>query len=86
MKSLCATAYPRAGNFLQQELALITGAVDLMTVDVQCRDAGTEDCCGMLSHETHYNIGQGKDRRRGAYRIPPGKWSRYGKTDIKEGH
>lgn len=25
-----------AGNFLQQELALITGAVDLMMVDVQC--------------------------------------------------
>lgn len=27
---------PCAGNFLQQELALITGAVELMTVDVQC--------------------------------------------------
>lgn len=27
---------PVAGNFLQQELALITGAVDLMMVDVQC--------------------------------------------------
>jgi len=27
---------PIAGNFLQQELALITGAVDLMMVDVQC--------------------------------------------------
>ncbi len=25
-----------AGNFLQQELALVTGAIDLMTVDVQC--------------------------------------------------
>jgi anaerobic carbon-monoxide dehydrogenase catalytic subunit len=25
-----------AGNFLQQELALVTGAVELMTVDVQC--------------------------------------------------
>jgi carbon-monoxide dehydrogenase catalytic subunit len=25
-----------AGNFLQQELAIVTGAVDLMTVDVQC--------------------------------------------------
>jgi carbon-monoxide dehydrogenase catalytic subunit len=27
---------PVAGNFLQQELAIITGAVDLMVVDVQC--------------------------------------------------
>ena len=27
---------PVAGNFLQQEFAIITGAVDLMTVDVQC--------------------------------------------------
>ncbi len=28
---------PVAGNFLQQELAITTGAVDLMTVDVQCQ-------------------------------------------------
>ena len=27
---------PMAGNFLQQELALVTGAVDVMVVDVQC--------------------------------------------------
>lgn len=27
---------PCAGNFLQQELALVTGAVEVMTVDVQC--------------------------------------------------
>jgi carbon-monoxide dehydrogenase catalytic subunit len=27
---------PLAGSFLQQELALVTGAVDLMVVDVQC--------------------------------------------------
>ena len=27
---------PIAGNFLQQELAIITGAVDAMVVDVQC--------------------------------------------------
>jgi len=28
---------PVAGNFLQQELAITTGAVELMTVDVQCQ-------------------------------------------------
>ncbi|MGQ9730024.1 MAG: anaerobic carbon-monoxide dehydrogenase catalytic subunit [Candidatus Zipacnadales bacterium] len=41
---LCCTAneilmrhgIPSAGSFLQQELAVMTGAVDLMTVDVQC--------------------------------------------------
>jgi carbon-monoxide dehydrogenase catalytic subunit len=27
---------PLAGNFLQQELALVTGAVDVMVVDIQC--------------------------------------------------
>lgn len=31
---------PVAGNFLQQELAMVTGAVDLMTVDVQCEMQG----------------------------------------------
>jgi len=41
---LCCTAnevlvrrgFPVAGNFLQQELALLTGAVDLLLVDLQC--------------------------------------------------
>ena len=27
---------PVAGNFLQQELAIVTGAVDAMVVDIQC--------------------------------------------------
>jgi carbon-monoxide dehydrogenase catalytic subunit len=38
---------PVAGNFLQQELALVTGAVELMTVDVQCEMQGLKtmaDC------------------------------------------
>jgi carbon-monoxide dehydrogenase catalytic subunit len=34
---------PCAGNFLQQELALVTGAVDAMTVDVQCQMQGLQD-------------------------------------------
>jgi len=44
LAGICCTAneilmrhgVPIAGNFLQQELALVTGAVELMTVDVQC--------------------------------------------------
>jgi len=44
LAGICCTAneilmrhgIPIAGNFLQQELALVTGAVDVMIVDVQC--------------------------------------------------
>lgn len=44
LAGMCCTAneilmrhgYPIAGNFLQQELAITTGAVDAMVVDVQC--------------------------------------------------
>jgi carbon-monoxide dehydrogenase catalytic subunit len=44
LAGMCCTAneilmrhgIPVAGNFLQQELAIMTGAVDLMAVDVQC--------------------------------------------------
>jgi len=44
LAGMCCTAneilmrhgIPVAGNFLQQELAILTGAVDLMMVDVQC--------------------------------------------------
>jgi carbon-monoxide dehydrogenase catalytic subunit len=34
---------PCAGNFLQQELAMVTGAVEVMTVDVQCEMQGLKD-------------------------------------------
>ena len=44
LAGMCCTAneilmrhgIPLAGNFLQQELALVTGAVDTMVVDIQC--------------------------------------------------
>ncbi|MCK4368203.1 MAG: anaerobic carbon-monoxide dehydrogenase catalytic subunit [Dehalococcoidales bacterium] len=44
LAGMCCTAneilmrhgVPLAGNFLQQELALVTGAVDVMVVDIQC--------------------------------------------------
>jgi anaerobic carbon-monoxide dehydrogenase catalytic subunit len=44
LAGMCCTAneilvrhgFPVAGNFMQQELAIITGAVDAMVVDVQC--------------------------------------------------
>ncbi|MBN1797550.1 MAG: anaerobic carbon-monoxide dehydrogenase catalytic subunit [Spirochaetales bacterium] len=37
---------PVAGNFLQQELALMTGAVELMVVDVQCLMPGLNSVAG----------------------------------------
>ena len=37
---------PIAGNFLQQELALLTGAVELMVVDVQCLMPGLSRLAG----------------------------------------
>lgn len=48
LAGICCTAneilmrrgVPPAGNFLQQELAIITGAVDAMVVDVQCTMQG----------------------------------------------
>lgn len=48
LAGICCTAnevlmrqgIPSAGNFLHQELALLTGAVDAMVVDVQCVFAG----------------------------------------------
>ncbi len=35
-ETLMREGVPLAGNFLQQELALLTGAVDAMVVDIQC--------------------------------------------------
>lgn len=40
---LMRQGYPALGNFLSQELALLTGAVDLMVVDVQCVMPGVND-------------------------------------------
>ncbi|MCL2813015.1 MAG: anaerobic carbon-monoxide dehydrogenase catalytic subunit [Oscillospiraceae bacterium] len=51
LAGLCCTAneilmrhgVPIAGNFLQQELAIITGAVEMMVIDVQCCMPGLPD-------------------------------------------
>jgi len=37
---------PVAGNFLQQELAILTGAIELMVVDVQCLMPGLKNVAG----------------------------------------
>jgi carbon-monoxide dehydrogenase catalytic subunit len=51
LAGLCCTAneilmrhgVPVAGNFLQQELAIVTGAVEMMVIDVQCCMPGLPD-------------------------------------------
>ena len=49
---------PLAGNFLQQELALATNAVDAMVVDVQC----VMQSLGRLSQNYHTEIISTSDR------------------------
>ena len=54
ISGICCTAneillrngIPVAGNFLQQELAVATGAVDAMIVDVQCIMSSLAEFCG----------------------------------------
>ncbi len=54
LAGICCTAneilmrhgIPLAGSFLQQELALFTGAVDLMVVDVQCLMPALKEAAG----------------------------------------
>jgi anaerobic carbon-monoxide dehydrogenase catalytic subunit len=54
LAGMCCTAnevlmrrgVPIAGNFLQQELAIVTGAVEVMVVDVQCIMQGLVDVAG----------------------------------------
>jgi carbon-monoxide dehydrogenase catalytic subunit len=48
---LMRQGYPVAGNFLSQELAVLTGAVDLMVVDVQCVMPGLSDVAACFHTE-----------------------------------
>jgi len=64
---------PVAGNFLQQELAVMTGVVDLMAVDVQCIMPALGSLSGcfhtklfavrLFSYETYYNFAKVQDCR-----------------------
>jgi carbon-monoxide dehydrogenase catalytic subunit len=59
VSGICCTAneilmrhgIPVAGNFLQQELAIVTGAVDAMVVDVQCIMASLSELCSTYHTE-----------------------------------
>ena len=55
---------PVAGNFLQQELAIITGAVDLMVVDVQCIMPVPGQSDQLLPYQTGHNLAQDQNAWR----------------------
>ena len=75
---------PMAGNYLQQELAIITGAVDAMVVDVQCDHAVPGQRGQVLPHQADHHRPPGPDRQARPCTSPlttimpwtsPGRWS-----------
>ena len=77
---------PCAGNFLQQELALVTGAVEVMTVDVQCEMQGLADVAECFHTKLITTSDRAKIEGRRAHRVPPRDRPRYGKEDPEDGH
>ena len=73
LAGMCCTAneilvrhgMPIAGNFLQQELAIVTGAVDAMVVDVQCIMENLANVAALLSYQNDHHQHQGQDKVRG---------------------
>ncbi len=59
---------PVAGNVLQQELAVLTGAVEAMIVDVQCIMPSLPELC--KCHHTHLITTSAKGRMPGAIHHP----------------
>ena len=60
---------PVAGNFLQQELAIVTGAVDAMVVDVQCEMQSLAQVAKCYHTKLITTSAEGEDRRGHAYRV-----------------
>ncbi len=59
---------PAAGSFLQQELGVMTGAVDAMIVDVQCWMPALVELCDTFFH-TELTTTSPKGKVRGAHHI-----------------
>ncbi|MCX7912288.1 MAG: anaerobic carbon-monoxide dehydrogenase catalytic subunit [Dehalococcoidales bacterium] len=76
LAGMCCTAnevlmrhgVPIAGNFLQQELAIITGAVEAMVVDVQCIMQGLQEVAGCF--HTRLITTDSRAKITGAMHIP----------------
>ena len=75
-----------AGNFLQQELALITGAVDAMVVDVQCIMEGLNPGRRPLPYGAHQHLAEGRHPRLNAHRIRRAPRAGDGQGDRACGH
>ena len=68
LAGICCTAneiwmrrgVPPAGNFLHQELAIMTGAVELMVVDIQCVFQGLAEVARQLPHPAGDHIPKAK--------------------------
>ena len=77
LSGICCTAneilmrqgIPAAGNFLHQELAIMTGAVEAMVVDVQCIMQALVGLGTELPHQDHHHLAKGQDHRGNAYRV-----------------
>ncbi len=69
LAGICCTAneilmrqgIPAAGNFLQQELAILTGAVEAMVVDVQCIMQALGQPGREFPHRNYHHLAQGEN-------------------------
>ncbi len=77
LSGICCTAneilmrqgIPAAGNFLHQELAILTGAVEAMVVDVQCIMQALVWSGFKFPHKNYYDLTESKNKRCSSYRI-----------------
>ena len=60
---------PTAGGFTNQELGVMTGLIDAMTVDVQCIMPAIAETVKEVSYKGHHNQQKGNDTRGSACRI-----------------
>ena len=60
---------PMAGNFLQQENVVLTGACEAIVVDVQCIFPALRTSVQMLPYQIHHNFSDLPDARFRFHRI-----------------
>ncbi len=68
-ETLMRHGVPIAGNSMQQELALATGAVEAMVVDVQCIMQSVVRVAQLLPQQDHHHLVEGAHQRRAAHAV-----------------
>ena len=68
-ETLMRHGVPIAGNSMQQELALATGAVEAMVVDVQCIMQSVVARRPVVPQQDHHHLGEGAHHRRAAHAV-----------------